>query len=186
MTSALRKARPAALATGIALLGVLLAAYLTWVHYNSDALVCGLGDCHAVQASTYATLGPVPVAALGLVMYLTVLACNLLAPAKPELVIPATFVAFAAALAGSIYAVYLTWLEVAVIDAICQWCIASATLTLLLATVEGIAVWRIIASPVEVTIETDSRSTASLNENLLGRGTSGAGPKRAVDGKIST
>jgi uncharacterized membrane protein len=121
---------------------VVLASYLTWVHFDVGSLVCGLGDCHTVQASEFATIGPIPVAVLGLAMYATVLACNLVIRLKPESETPTTIVAFAVALSGSIYAVYLTWIEVAVIDAICQWCVVSAALTLLLTVVEGILLWR--------------------------------------------
>jgi uncharacterized membrane protein len=117
--------------------GVLLASYLTWVHFDTGSLVCGLGDCHTVQASEFATIGPIPVAALGLAMYATVLACNLVIRVKPESELPATIVAFAVALCGSVYALYLTWIEVAVIDAVCQWCVVSAGLTLLLTVVQA-------------------------------------------------
>ena len=121
--------------------GTLVAAYLTWIHFNSGSLVCGLGDCHTVQSSAYATIGPVPVAALGLGMYLLVLIANVLAArgvVAPEL---AWSVAFATLLAGLIYAIYLTWLEVVVIQAICQWCVVSALITALLALSQGILVW---------------------------------------------
>lgn len=129
-------------AAALSLIGVVLASYLTWVHFDVGSLVCGLGDCHTVQASEFATIGPIPVAVLGLAMYAAVLACNLLIRLKPESESPATIVAFAVALSGSVYAVYLTWIEVAVIDAICQWCVVSAALTLLLTVVEGMLLWR--------------------------------------------
>jgi uncharacterized membrane protein len=121
----------------LSFVGVVLASYLTWVHFDTGSLVCGLGDCHTVQASEFATIGPIPVAVLGLAMYATVLACNLVIRSKPESELPATIVAFAVALCGSVYALYLTWIEVAVIDAICQWCVVSAGLTLLLTVVQA-------------------------------------------------
>jgi uncharacterized membrane protein len=122
----------------LSLVGVVLASYLTWVHFDAGSLVCGLGDCHTVQASEFATIGPIPVAILGLAMYATVLACNLVIRVKPESELPATMVAFAVALCGSVYALYLTWIEVAVIDAICQWCVVSAGITLLLTVVQAV------------------------------------------------
>ena len=101
--------------------GMLLATYLTWVHYNSGALVCGLGDCHTVQSSEYATIGPAPVAVLGLGMYAIVCLANAAGLAQPRWATPLAMLAFGALLSGTLYAVYLTWLEVAVIRAICQW-----------------------------------------------------------------
>ncbi len=99
--------------------GVAVAAYLTWIHFDPGALVCGLGDCQTVQASEFATIGPVPVALLGLGMYVVILACSIVALRRPELQMPMVSVAFAIALSGTVYAAYLTWLEVAVIGAIC-------------------------------------------------------------------
>lgn len=125
----------------------MVAAYLTWVHYDVGALVCGIGDCHTVQASEFATIGPLPIALLGLGMYVVVLLANLLVVMWPSLALPAIAIAFTTTLAGSIYALYLTWLEVAVIQAICQWCVVSALLTIALAVVEGVALWRLIAAP---------------------------------------
>ena len=66
----------------------------------------------------------------------------------------ATSVAFAAALGGAVYAAYLTWLEVAVIGAICQWCVVSAVLTVLLASLEGTLVWRFLTPTATEDAET--------------------------------
>ncbi|MFT4040533.1 MAG: vitamin K epoxide reductase family protein [Thermomicrobiales bacterium] len=149
------------IAAGLAALGILLAAYLTWVHFDASSLVCGLGDCHTVQASVYASVGPAPVAVLGLGMYGLVCAANLLALARPSLLVPLSAVAFGALLAGTIYAAYLTWLEVAVIRAICQWCVASALLSLALLVIQGIITWGALGSPESGADETSGPAVAS-------------------------
>lgn len=115
---------------GSALLGVGVSGYLTTVHFNRDALVCGLGDCHTVQASRYAEVAGIPVAVLGLLMFLGVLTLGAARRRAPRLELFATPAAFALSLAGVVFSVYLSWLEVAVIHAICQWCVLSALLTL--------------------------------------------------------
>jgi uncharacterized membrane protein len=138
-----------------------VASYLTWVHFDTGALVCGLGDCHTVQASEYATLGPVPVALLGVGMYAAILACNILMRARPTVAVAATTAAFAIALSGTLYAGYLAWLEVAVIGAICQWCVVSALLTVALAVTEGVALWRGFVAPPTGSPETEPEATAS-------------------------
>lgn len=122
-------------------LGIILAAYLTWVHFNTGSLVCGLGDCRTVQASEYATIGPIPVAVLGLGMYVIVCLANVAGLAQPDRAMPLAMVAFGVLLAGTLYAVYLTWLEVAVIRAICQWCVASALLSVVLLATQSAVVW---------------------------------------------
>ena len=59
----------------VALAGVAVAGYLTYVHYQPEALICtGSGGCEAVQDSSYAELAGIPVALLGLGAYLVVLA----------------------------------------------------------------------------------------------------------------
>lgn len=148
-------------ATVVAGLGVLLAAYLTWVHFNTGSLVCGLGDCHTVQASEYATIGPVPVAVLGLGMYLIVCAANVAGLVQPARALTPAMVAFGVLLAGTLYAVYLTWLEVAVIRAICQWCVASALLSVALLVLQSAIVWDLLQGQFSEPDETSDVPLAS-------------------------
>jgi uncharacterized membrane protein len=145
----------------LAALGILLAAYLTWVHFNTGSLVCGLGDCHTVQASEYSTIGPVPVAVLGLGMYAIVCLANVLGLAQPAQAAPLAVVAFSVLLAGTLYAAYLTWLEVAVIRAICQWCVASALLSVVLLGIQSGVVRDVLLQPLPESDETSNAPLAS-------------------------
>lgn len=121
----------------LAVCGIAVATYLTIIHYDTGALVCTVGDCHTVQTSEYSMIGPVPVAMLGLGMYLTIAAISIARWRRPDLTSTLTTVAFAIVLAGAVYAAYLTYLELNVINAICQWCVLSALLTLGLLISEG-------------------------------------------------
>lgn len=112
--------------------GVVVAGYLTAVALDpSRPLACGpLGDCHAVQSSEYAHVAGVPVAALGLAMYLALFALAVARwytrdRSRAYLLASA---AFALALGGVVYSIYLTFLELFVIHAICPWCVTSAVL----------------------------------------------------------
>jgi uncharacterized membrane protein len=113
----------------IAAAGVAVAGYLTWIHYGEIDPVCvgGGGGCERVQASEYSELAGVPVALLGLVTYAAILVLLLL----PRLrgVLPAAGIA----LVAFAFSAYLTYLELFVIDAICQWCVASAVIATALA-----------------------------------------------------
>ena len=113
----------------LTLAGVGVAGYLTYVHYAGIDPVCagGSSGCHTVQASDYAELGGVPVALIGLIGYLG-LAATLLVPGEPG-----RAAGMGLALAGAGFSLYLTYIELFVIDAICQWCVASAVLMILLA-----------------------------------------------------
>jgi uncharacterized membrane protein len=133
----------------LAIAGIADAIYLTIVHYDSTALVCGIGDCHTVQASKYAEIAGVPIAILGLLMYVAITVLGAARFRLPAFADRLTFMNFALALAGTAYAAYLTYLEIAVINAICQWCVVSALLTLAILLVEGTSVWFGLEAPEE-------------------------------------
>jgi uncharacterized membrane protein len=130
-----RRLRVAGLA--VVLAGVGVASYLTYVHYAGLQPFCAGGGhgCERVQSSSYARLGGIPVALLGLGGYLAI-AAALLAPGER-----ARLAAAALAISGFGFSAYLTYLELFVIDAICQWCVASAVLLTLLSV---ITVWRLL------------------------------------------
>jgi uncharacterized membrane protein len=112
----------------VALVGLGIAAYLTYVHYAGLQPLClASGGCEKVQSSRYAELGGIPVAVLGLVGYVGILA-SLGVPGEPGLVTGALI-----ALVGFGFSAYLTYLELFKIHAICQWCVASAVLMTVLA-----------------------------------------------------
>jgi uncharacterized membrane protein len=114
----------------LALIGLGVASYLTYVHYEGIHPVCGLGgDCEKVQTSEWSKLAGIPVALLGLLAYATILV-SLLVPGEQALIAGAL-----TALVGFGFSAYLTYRELFTIDAICQWCVASAIVMTLLAVV---------------------------------------------------
>ena len=107
----------------VALAGIGVAAYLTWVHYDEGALVCvSGGGCETVQQSSYAEIAGLPVALLGLVSYVTVL--GLIVWDTPYARLGAASLAFV----GLAFSVYLLVLQLFVIDAVCVWCLANDVL----------------------------------------------------------
>ena len=133
----------------LAALGIAVSVYLTIVHYDEGLLVCGLSDCHTVQASSYAELVGIPVALLGLGMYVAVLGLGLARIVRPGALIVGTVASFSLTLAGVLFAVYLTYIELFVLEAICQWCVVSAVLTTALLLCETILVQRLLAIPTD-------------------------------------
>ena len=112
----------------LALVGLGVAAYLTYVHYEDIKPVCGLGgDCQKVQTSQWSEVGGVPVALIGLIGYALILA-SLFVPGEAGRVAGAFL-----ALIGFAFSAYLTYRELFSIDAICPWCVVSACLMTLLA-----------------------------------------------------
>jgi uncharacterized membrane protein len=115
----------------LALLGLGVAGYLAYVETQQVAAVCGpVGDCNTVQQSSYARLfGLIPIGVLGLLGYAAILIVwgmaffgrgPLAGLAWPALLAITAF--------GTLFSIYLTFLEPFVIGATCAWCLTSAVL----------------------------------------------------------
>jgi uncharacterized membrane protein len=111
--------------------GLGVAGYLTFVETQNVSAVCGpIGDCNSVQSSPYAKLfGFLPVGVLGLVGYLAIIAAWAWGRwGKGMLAVYAPALLLAMALFGALFSLYLTYVELAVILAVCIWCLTSAVL----------------------------------------------------------
>lgn len=112
----------------LALVGLFVSLYLLAYHLGwlGDVL-CGVGDCETVQASRWATLGPVPVPLLGVAGYALLLVTALVGvqPAYRH-VSGVGLVLVGASAMGFAFSAWLTYLEAFVIRAWCQWCVISA------------------------------------------------------------
>jgi uncharacterized membrane protein len=105
----------------LALLGVGVATYIAIADSGGGAPAClAGGGCETVAASSYSHLAGVNVAVFGIVGYVLLFAAALLRGDG------ARMAGFGLALGGFGFSVYLTYLELFTIDAICQWCAASA------------------------------------------------------------
>jgi uncharacterized membrane protein len=137
--SADRRLRLAAIV--LAVLGLGVAGYLTYIHYKGIRPVCGLGgDCEKVQTSEWSKLAGIPVALLGLLAYASLLVTLLVR--REEALIASALIA----LVGFGFSAYLTYRELFSIDAICQWCVASAVIMTLLAIV---TTTRLVRTPAD-------------------------------------
>jgi uncharacterized membrane protein len=104
-------------------LGAAISAYLLYVRQTGGALVCSTGGCETVQSSTYAEIAGMPVAALGLVSFLALLV-SALARGEWARLSHATL-----ALSAFFFGAYLLYIQLVVIGATCQWCLATDALT---------------------------------------------------------
>ncbi len=127
----------------LCVIGLAVAGYLAYVETTNTEAVCGpVGDCNTVQQSQYAHLfGILPIGLLGMVGYILFLAAwyvqkflsgKLADYGALGMLVMATF--------GTLFSVYLTFLEPFVIGATCAWCLASAvvmTILMLLSIAPG-------------------------------------------------
>ncbi len=119
----------------LALIGLGASIYLTYVETTHTRALCGpVGDCNAVQSSPYARLfGFLPIGLLGALGYTAILVAwvwrRFRKDALAKVAGPALF---GMALFGTLFSIYLTYLELFVIHAVCIWCISSAVIITIL------------------------------------------------------
>src|SRR5579875_3786431 len=127
---------PARAGVVMCLVGLGVAAYLTYEHYTASAsLSCPMGggaiDCLKVTTSVYSEIHGVPVAVLGLVFFAVMIVLQSPAAWRSSAV-PVRFLRLGWSVAGVGTALWLIYAELFRIDAICLWCTSVHILTLLI------------------------------------------------------
>lgn len=121
----------------ISALGLCVSGYLAYNKLFGGTLQCVAGHgCQIVQKSKYATFAGVPVPYIGFIGWIGILA-SLALPGDLGRGVTAAMTVF-----GFFFTLYLTYLELFVIDAICPWCVANGVLTTIAA---ALAVWRLLS-----------------------------------------
>jgi uncharacterized membrane protein len=133
----------------LALVGFGIALYLTVIEATSVPAICGpIGDCNAVQQSSYAWIfGVLPVGLFGVFGFLAIFVVWIWRKyRRDQFAQLAPLVIFGMAGFGTLFSVYLTYLELFVIRAVCIWCISSAVIITLLMLVSLPAASRWLAA----------------------------------------
>jgi uncharacterized membrane protein len=126
----------------VTVLGILLASYLTYVHYSGTRPACTAGQaCIRVQTSQWSKLDGVPVALIGLLGYIGILT-SLLVPDREE----SRLATLALTLIGFGFSAYLTYRELFSIHAVCEECATSAGLMTIMML---LAIWRFLRGEPE-------------------------------------
>lgn len=129
--------------------GAIDAAYLSWVKIIHAEVYCGgSGNCQTVANSPYSEVAGIPIAIFGLAAYLFILVLLYLEGHSKFWNQNSPLIIFGITLAGTIYSIYLTYIEVAVIYAICPYCVISAVVMALLFIVAIIRLVRENPEPV--------------------------------------
>ena len=129
----------------LVIVGLLVSIYMTIYKITSNDRMClGSGDCSTVNASTYADVNGFPVAGIGVLGYAAILGVLLFENRNPFLKQNGTLMIFGMALTGFIFTVWLIYVEVALLKALCPFCLTSqAAMTLIFI----MAVIRLIKNP---------------------------------------
>jgi len=128
VTKGLLASAPVWLVPVLAVVGIGVSIYLGGVEASGTDAVCGpVGDCNAVQQSEYASIFGIPIGVLGVIGYGLLLAGWVVSRfAKGTLAELGLILAGAVAFGGTLFSIYLTFLEPFVIGATCMWCLTSA------------------------------------------------------------
>jgi uncharacterized membrane protein len=131
------------IATFATTFGIGVAGYVAIATAGGDAPACiaGSAGCETVTSSSHSELLGVNIAVLGVLGYVLLLACAVLRGDG------ARMGGFLFALIGFGYSVYLTYLELFVIEAICQWCLASAILMTVLFAANAVRMVSCVGKP---------------------------------------
>jgi uncharacterized membrane protein len=116
-----------------AVIGLVDSLYLTYVKFTHQVAFCGgYGGCETVATSSYASIAGIPIAILGALAYLAIL--FLIYSEKWGGVYQqyAPIIIFGMTLFGFLYSVFLTWVEISVLRAICPYCVVSAVVMTIL------------------------------------------------------
>ncbi len=128
----------------LSVLGIFVAGYLSLKRFTGGSLVCTRwAQCDVVNNSLYAKLYGVPVSFIGLAGYLILLALAVAAlRSEGDVQRRLVGLGFLLSLGGLAFSVYLTYLELYVIQAVCSWCVSSAIIITLLTIVSAVNLWR--------------------------------------------
>jgi len=111
----------------LSIVGLLDALYLSWIKLSDTELICtGVGACDVVNTSEYSVLAGIPIAFFGAMAYIAFLFLLLFEKRFEWIQENGPLMLFGISLFGFLYSIYLTYIEIFVIFAICPYCVLSA------------------------------------------------------------
>jgi uncharacterized membrane protein len=118
----------------LALAGIFVATYLLLYKLGKIGnLSCSIGSCETVNTSKWATFMGAPVAAWGVAFYIFLFLVAVISTTARYADSPSMAAGLlVTAGSGLVFSAYLTYLELFVIHAICQWCVISAILVVII------------------------------------------------------
>jgi len=129
----------------LVIIGLLVSIYMTIYKVTSNDSMClGSGDCSTVNASRYSEVNGIPVAAIGILGYLAILGVLVFENRNSFFKQNGTLLIFGMSLTGFIFTIWLIYVEIALLQAICPFCVTSQVAMTLIFI---LAVIRLIKNP---------------------------------------
>jgi uncharacterized membrane protein len=130
---------------GFVILGLLVSIYMTiYKVTNNDGMCLGSGDCSTVNASKYSEVNGIPVGVFGMIGYAAILAVHFFENRNRFFKQNGILMIFGMALTGFLFTVWLVYVEIALLKALCPFCVTSQiSMTIIFI----IAVTRLIRQP---------------------------------------
>ncbi|MEA2714126.1 MAG: hypothetical protein QOK27_2087 [Gemmatimonadales bacterium] len=112
----------------LSLAGLFISGYLYLYKIGRiGSLACGTGGCETVQLSPWSRFAGLEVSLIGVFGYAGLLAMSLASLQPGARQWPIRAIAVAAGV-GVVFTLYLTYLELFIIHAVCRWCVASGVI----------------------------------------------------------
>lgn len=110
----------------LAIVGLAVSIYMAIYKYTgNDGMCLGSGDCSTVNASVYSEVNGIPVAVFGVVGYAAILIAHFYEDRTEFLRRNGTTLIFGMSLTGFLFTLWLIYVEVALLKALCPFCVAS-------------------------------------------------------------
>lgn len=110
----------------LAILGLLVSIYMTIYKITANDSMClGSGDCSTVNASRYSEVYGIPVALIGVLGYAAILGIHWLERRSEFFEENGSMMLFGISLLGFFFTLWLIYVEIALIKALCPFCLAS-------------------------------------------------------------
>ena len=130
----------------LALLGMAVAIYMTIFKLTDNPRMClGNGGCSKVNSSVYAEVYGIPVAVVGVAGYVVIAALVFMENRNKFLKQNGTMLVFGLALIGFLFTLYLIYAEIALIKALCPFCLTSQIVMTILFV---LSIIRLVRQPV--------------------------------------
>jgi len=138
-------------------IGFIDSVYLAIIKFTQNQNLClkGVGDCWTVNNSSYSQVFGIPLSLFGAAAYLVLLILFIGKIRLPISTVIKDQLAFGVSLSGFIYSIYLTYLEIAVIKAICPFCVVSA---IMMTVIFICTLLRLVHSQSEFTLSLEEKN----------------------------